>query len=283
MTWNVFALVLFSAACHAGWNTVARKVRGHIPTVWLGLVLACILLIPFAFLSIRSMPIGEVLAVKPLLYILGTGIAHAAYFYFLTRSYAAGGISLVYPLSRGSGVGLTALFAWMLLNEDITWIGALGIVAILAGILMLGKINERANSKAVIFSLATGGTIVAYSLVDKVGANLVPPPFYIWGMMVLTVIILAPFLLWTWKRDTPPEKRSHFRYSVIIGPGAVATYLMILFAYRLAPVSYIAAFREVATVFGAAMGYLLFREPFTVRKGLGVCLIAAGAVFIKLA
>ena len=64
MSWNVFLLVLFSAACHAGWNMGARKVKGHYPTIWLGLVVATILLTPLAFWSIRSIPLKELFSTR---------------------------------------------------------------------------------------------------------------------------------------------------------------------------------------------------------------------------
>ena len=78
------------------------------------------------------------------------------------------------------------------------------------------------------------------------------------------------------------EKRHLLKYGLITGPGAVGTYLLVLFALTLAKVSYIVPTRQISTLFGAAAGYILFKEKFTWRRGVAVLLIAAGAVCIKM-
>ncbi|MBW1815232.1 MAG: hypothetical protein JRJ39_16735 [Deltaproteobacteria bacterium] len=57
-------------------------------------------------------------------YMITTGCIHAVYFTLLGISYQHGEISLVYPIARGSGVGLTAIFASLIFAEKFSLLGA---------------------------------------------------------------------------------------------------------------------------------------------------------------
>ena len=97
----------------------------------------------------------------------------------------------------------------------------------------------------------------------------------------------AGVALWPWMaRRYPGELRQIARryrsYILAIGLGSSVTYLLVLFAYTLGPVSYIVAVREFAVVVGAALGVVFLQERLTWSKGLGVALIVAGLVCIKI-
>ncbi len=59
--------------------------------------------------------------------VVGTGLVHALYTYLLARAYELGELSVVYPIARGTGVGLTSLLAFFYLDEPISRLGALGV------------------------------------------------------------------------------------------------------------------------------------------------------------
>jgi drug/metabolite transporter (DMT)-like permease len=67
----------------------------------------------------------------------------------------------------------------------------------------------------------------------------------------------------------------------LIGPGSMASYLLMLFAYRVGPLGYLIAAREIAVAFGAALGYFILKEKVTPRRLLGVALVVAGLALIK--
>src|SRR5262245_66014738 len=99
MNLSAFALVVAAACLHALWNLAAKRVSGNVGVLWLGLGLAGGLLAPFALPSaVQSFdPAG-------LPYLVATGLIHAASFGLLAAAYRHGELSLVYPLSRGTGV-----------------------------------------------------------------------------------------------------------------------------------------------------------------------------------
>ena len=67
---------------------------------------------------------------------------------------------------------------------------------------------------------------------------------------------------------------------LLIGPGSLLTYLMILFAFRMERVSYVVAVREFAVVIGAAVGIVVLRERFTLAKAVAITGITAGLICI---
>jgi len=280
MELTVFVLVLTAAFLHALWNFAARRASGNLAVMWLGLFMASIFCLPFvlgiwpAMESIRS----------ALPYILATGMIHTFYFGLLSKSYKEGEISLVYPIARGSGVAGTSLAAPIFINEDISSLGTIGIVAISFGIIALGM--QRSNSKkqfrSGIFALLVGCTIVGYSLVDKVGVGRIHPIFYIFSMFILSAFFLSPYILINHRETCKDAWKNMKRYIFLIGPGSMVTYLIILFAFQFGKVSYIVAVREFAVVIGSALGITILGERLTGRKLLGISAITLGLILVKL-
>lgn len=281
MEWTVFVLVLIAAFLHALWNFAARKASGNLAVMWLGLVIASIICLPLALGIWPSME--SIRSALPNM--LATGIIHSLYFWLLSKSYKEGEISFVYPIARGTGVAGTSIGAPIFINEGISSLGTAGIVAITFGIITLGL--DRSDSKkqfnSGILALLVGCTIVGYSLVDKVGVGQIHPVFYIFSMFVLTVLFLLPHILLNHRKTCVDAWKNMKRYILLIGPGSMGTYLIILFAFQSGKVSYIVAAREFAVVIGATLGITFLGEKLTWNKCLGIPAITLGLVLVKLA
>lgn len=61
-----------------------------------------------------------------------------------------------------------------------------------------------------------------------------------------------------------------------------ASYLLVLYALRLAPVSYVAPARELSILFAALLGVAALREGHARPRLLGAALIAFGVVLVAL-
>lgn len=110
------ALVLAAAVFHATWNLFAKRVEDRgAPFVWLFGALSAIIYAPLA--------VVVVLYERPhfgpaeILFMCGSGVLHLGYFLLLQRGYATGDLSLIYPLSRGTGPLLSTAAAIALLGE----------------------------------------------------------------------------------------------------------------------------------------------------------------------
>ena len=281
MSFAVFGLVLLAATLHAVWNLAAKRVAGDLATVWLGLCLGAVLSWPGAALAQQWQP----LTWQGVWYILTTGIIHAWYFGLLARAYAAGDISVVYPVTRGTGVAGTAVVAGWWLHERLSLPGIFGILMVCVGAALIGWSQPQGHGtlRAYLYALLVGISIIGYSVVDKLAVQHVHPVLYISGMFSVAALLLAPYVLWR-QRSAAVLSALPWRLDVwLIGLGSLVTYLLILFAFRLGPASYIVASREFAVVIGSGLGIVVLKERLTARKGLGIAAITLGLVLVKMA
>jgi uncharacterized membrane protein len=241
-------------------------------------VLATIVNIPFLFFLSPE----QIFVTKAWPFILATGIIHAVYFFALAKAYEYGDISVVYPISRGSGIAGTAIIAYLLLQEKISSVGTVGILLISLGTLLLGLTNIR-QKRGIFFSLLVAVMIIGYSIVDKLGVGIMHPLGYIFGLVLLTTIFLAPYILINKQQELLSAMKNMKKYSLIIGLGSGGTYLIILFVFQIVQVSYVVAARELAVAIGALLGFIFLQEQFSAQKLLGIMGIVIGMILIKLA
>lgn len=280
MPLQAFILVLISTVMHAAWNFAVRKASGSLAVLWVGKWFAVALCLPaFCYFPLES---DAVFAAWP--FMAATGLAHTVYFLMLAKAYEEGEISVVYPLARGTGVGGTALAAWILIDERLTIPGMIGIATVLLGIIMLGVADLRTpkNRRSIAYALLVGATIAVYSVVDKQGVSHIHPVHYVFALFLIPGVLLSPYVLLRHRPAVFRAWRGLKTYALCVGPGSMATYLLVLFAMRLGKVSYILAVREFSVVIGAAMGVLFLGERFGWHKAAGVGAIVLGLAMVKL-
>ena len=288
MSGTALSIVLAAAFLHAFWNYLAKKGQNKIAFIWWAVLFSTILFLPMFFYYWPPATISS----AGWSCIVATGIFHALYFWFMGCAYQRGDLSLVYPLFRGSGPLLVPILAVILLKEQLSAPGVLGIFLVVAGIFgihlrsfSIQSIHEiflTTKGGASFWALCTGGTIAGYSLVDKVGVNIVHPPVYIYLMFVITLLLLTPFVFVKVRRDLKTEWKMNKIKILSVGFLQLFTYMMILFALQIGKVSYVAAVREVSIVFSALIGIVLLREKNAPQKLFGAVLICAGVVLIGL-
>ena len=133
------------------------------------------------------------------------------------------------------------------------------------------------------FALLVGAMIVGYSIVDKLGVGIMNPVAYIFGLWIFATLWLTPYVFIYKRRELALAWRDYRKYIFIIGTGSLATYLLILFIYRIAQVSYVVALRESAVAIGAVLGFVFLGEKPTGFKIVGISLIVLGMMAIKMA
>lgn len=273
-----FLLIILAAVLHALWNFTAKKASGNLSVIWIGLLIATFVLIPFLFLLSPK----DIFVFKALPFVLATGTIHAFYFFFLAKAYEHGDISVVYPIARGSAIAGTAIAACLLLQEKISLFGVAGISLISFGVLLLGFINTR-QKRGIFFSVIVAVLIISYSITDKLGVGILHPLAYIFGLTSLTTIFLAPYMLINRKIELSVAFKGMKKYSLIIGLGSIGTYLIILFVFQMTQVSYVVAARESSVVFGAILGIMFLKEEYSTQKIFSIVCIIIGMLLIKIA
>ena len=290
MTGLALTIIILSALCHASWNLLAKTGRNKLVFTWWLLMASVVLYFPM-FLYFRP-PTPFTPAVWSL--VAATSLTHFLYFWFLSRAYELGDLSYVYPLARGSGPAMTPALAVLLIDERLSPAGVLGIVLVVAGIFVIhlpsfslkgltGQFrNFRGDGSQ--WAILTGVTIAVYSLVDKVAVGLIDPPVYIYLMFCGAFFLLTPYVLLNTEAGAlKVEWREHWKSVCLGGFLVVFAYLLVLFAMRMAKVSYVVSVRELSIVFSVLFGIVGLKEKGGLPKIMGAAAIALGVVLIGLA
>ena len=286
MTPLALVLVIVAGAFHVVWNYLAKSSEDKIAFLWIINGVFFVTYLPVFFLLGYSLHLpGRGWLMAGL-----SGLIHAGYFWTLGRAYEGGDLSLVYPLSRGSSVFLVGVLSVPLLGERLSAPGVAGVVTVLLGIFILhmrpGSWKQSllpSRTPGAWWALITGLTITGFSLVDKTGVGILDPVVYMYLVFFFTLIFFTPLAL---KNGIVPIRTVWRRQSgrlFLLGLLMPAAYGMILFAYTLAPVAYVAAAREVRLLFGTLAGAWMLKEERMGHRLSGAGLIVAGVVLISFA
>jgi drug/metabolite transporter (DMT)-like permease len=291
LTSREIALVLVSAALHALWNF---STKGSQSPLAFALLLRAMMAVPLIFV----LPFFDPGAIPDEVWwiVCASVVVHTFYLYWLSKGYESGDLSLVYPIAR-STPALVPLVAVPLLGERLSPVGALGIAVVVLGIWLVHAEGWRWRSLAhrgSRYALLTLTATVGYSLLDKHGmatfaaadwASLVPRALvYLFLLEALGVLPFLPLALrevggaGLWR-----VARTEFRSALGAAIAAIASYTLILEAFRTAYVSYVVAARQSSVLFALALGVILLRERPSRSRLLGVVATLAGVVLVALA
>ncbi|MFL6619984.1 MAG: EamA family transporter [Povalibacter sp.] len=277
--------VLLAAATHATWNLYAKRAAGSRHFVWLFSAASAVLYSPIiAWILITQRPQFEFIHWVAL---VATAFLHLGYSLMLQAGYRASDLSLVYPLARGSGPLLSFFAAVLLLGEPLTWLGVLGVLLVVSGILLVsGLLSEhhKAPRSGIVFGLGTGAFIAAYTINDGWAVKvLLISPFlieYVGNVFRLTVLGPRAYLDRSRVRE---EIREYWKPVLVVSVLGPIGYVLVLYAMRVAPVSHVAPTRELATLIGTYFGARLLRERAAPSRILGALCIVAGVVSLAVA
>jgi drug/metabolite transporter (DMT)-like permease len=299
------ALLLAAAGFHAAANTLIKRAHDKLAFAWWMLGVSSILGLPLCFLIGNVDPPGW-------LFVLTSGLLEAIYFVALTRAYALGDLSQVYPIARGSAQPFTVLWGFLFLGERPSPVGLLGVAVIVAGLYFV-NLPSRSDWKrpllgfrrgAARWALLTGFLISAYSAVDKQGVKFFDPIIYIYLILLVSWIALTPQWFSSARRvaliremqsgewddgclhfvTTWPAQWHSGRAITIIAAGlfGVVAYVLVLAALRISPVSYVGPAREVSVVIGSWIGIRFLGEPGGALRVAASALVAVGVLLIAI-
>ena len=289
MTAFSLVLVLLSAVAHASWNLMLKRAADPEVFAWCLLVVATVLLAPLGVALLLFNSVG----LPGLWFVLVTVVLHVLYFNLLARGYAQGDLSLVYPVARGMGPMLVPVLAVVFLNETIEPLAIAGIAAIIGGIYTIswwGNFHQVLRSPLLFlrstgmrYAVLTGLTIAAYSIVDKEGVGHIQPLLYMYFLSFGTAVMLAPYILFhKGAAAVRTEWRANAVPITVAGLLTFTAYGLVLTAFSLSRVSYVAPAREVGIVIGVLMGVYLLKEPFVGGRLLGSGFIVGGLALVAL-
>jgi drug/metabolite transporter (DMT)-like permease len=276
---SILTAVLFGALLHAAWNVFIRAAADkELNTVLVagGAAVLSACWLPFAALpAAASWP-----------YLLASALIHVVYFSFVARLYRSTDLSLAYPIMRGSAPAFSAIVAMPFVQESPSRCGWAGLLLISLGILLLVGDTRRSGEfrfSSTALAFANAGVIVAYTLVDGVGARLSGhPASYTGWLFFLTAIPLLGMYLAKQGRKGAEELRRNWVKGVMGGACSLGSYGLALWAMTLAPIALVAALRETSVVFGTLIAAGFLGERVSHLRYVSILVVTAGAVTIKM-
>ncbi|WP_223690350.1 DMT family transporter [Leifsonia poae] len=280
-------LVIVAAFAHAAWNLASKRASATgAPFILLGAVASTVLWAPVAGVEAAF---GEV-DLRWLL--LGSGVSaliHVGYMWVLQRGYAAGDISVVYPMARGTGPLLSVVFAILLFHEHPSALALAGAAVVIAGIVGIGLSTSlpasagRLLGPGIAYGLLTGVAIAVYTLWDAFTVTDlgVSPVLFMVGCSLGEVVVLAPVAVQ--RRPEVAAVWRRYRWQVIVvGVLSPLSYVLVLSAIRLAPVSVVAPTRELSVVLVSLAGWLILKEPKPAQRMAGAIVVLGGVAMLAL-
>ncbi len=285
---SALALVILAGLIHASWNIAAKKAGGDARfACFTGLVM-----------MVFWAPLGLWLGWQQLLtwgraewlLVAVSGVLHLAYYLILLRGYRQADLTVVYPMARGSGPLLSSLAALALLGETVSALGLWGIASVVVGVFFVAGGTEilRATHDprrqqrvraGLGYGLLTGLFIAAYTVLDgyAVKVLLLSPILLDYVGNLVRLAILAPVTL----RDRAAVVdlwRRQWKYATLVGIISPVSYVLVLYAVQVAPLSHVAPAREVSMLFAALLGGHMLGEGDRVPRLLGALFMAVGVM-----
>lgn len=234
-----------------------------------------------ALLAVPALLTGGVSS-EAIPFIVGSAALELAYFVLLARAYVDGEVSVIYPIARGSAPVVVLVFGAIALNERVPFGAAVGVLAIAAGVFLVGWGAFRFRMEAeiapplrdLLFGLAIGLVIASYTLVDSEAVEHADPIAYL-ALVIAPCALAYPFVAKT-RPDLSPR-------TALTAAATFGAFLMVLAAFRLAPAAPVAAVRETSVVIAAILAAVVLHEHVGPRRIGGAILVAAGVAAIVLA
>ena len=282
MSLLAIGILLISAVLHTSWNLLIKQAEDkYIVTYWMVTFGGMFALIALFFTGPppREMWIFAVISV----------LVEVLYFITLSYAYHDNDFSLVYPVARGAAPAFLTLWSFLFLQERLTTGGLIGLALIIAGLAIIGIHTltrahvTHVHFKGVAIALFIALLISIYSAIDGSAVKNGYAIPYVMSMFALVPFVTTPLIFrqYEWSRIKASLVNGPIRVP-LAGVLGVLAYLLAVFAFSIAPLSYAGAVREVSVVFGALTGWWLLNERLGHVRVIGALVIFAGIFIIAM-
>ncbi|TAM82030.1 MAG: multidrug DMT transporter permease [Candidimonas sp.] len=288
MPLHLFLLILLAAVLHATWNLVSKRAAAAGASfVFAYRLFSTVLFAPWVAYVLWFDDMTWNLAVVG--FILLSSVLHLCYGLCLQRGYQAGDLSVVYPIARGTGPLLATGGAFMLLGEQATASGLIGIACVVGGVLLIAtqarwQLFLKPQAWVGVRWGATIGVFIAcYTLSDAYSVKVlgIAPVVLDWMAGVGITCMMAP-AAWVQRDVVRRKMRGQWKLAFIVGLLSPTAYILVLYALRHgAPVSLAAPLRETSLMVATLAGYFILKEKVGPIRWLGCLVILAGVVALS--
>lgn len=289
---SALALVIVAGLIHACWNIAAKKAGGDARFAFFTSVCMTLVWAPVGLWAAWGVVPGW--GSREWTLIVVSGVLHVLYYVILLRGYRAADLTVVYPLARGSGPLLSSLVAIVFLGEKISAFGVAGIAGVVVGVFLIAggpgllraahdPLQRQRIYTGMLYGLLTGAFIASYTVVDGYAVKfaLMSPILVDYMANFVRLFLLAP----VWLRNRPAAAllwQKQWKYALLIGAVSPVSYIMVLYALQVAPLSHVAPAREVSMLFAALIGGHLLGEGDRLQRIFGALCIGVGVMALAL-
>jgi drug/metabolite transporter (DMT)-like permease len=290
LTIIVLVLIISAAFLHAMWNLAAKKAGGD---ARFSAFFGCLMAVLWAPICIwMSLDILPKWGLREWLIIAVSGVVQYIYSVVLLRGYRLSDLTIVYPVARGSAPVITVAVALLFFNESLSLTSAIGVGAIILGVFaiaggprLLMRSSDATKQKikftnvrvGVLYGFVTGLLITAYTAIDAYAVKLLfisPILLNYYGNLCRLPLMMTVIF-----RDVDESAklwRKQWKYAAFVAVFSPVSYVMVLYALKLAPLSQVAPARELSMLFAVVLGGQLLGEKDRLMRVIGAISIALG-------
>ena len=266
-------LALTAAVLHASWNLLVKQSTDRRLALWgqftIGGILSAIALITWALVGSLPHIAWE--------WALVSGATHVPYLMLLSRAYDRGDFSMSYPIVRGAGALAAAAGGVLFLNDTLSLTSTIGILLAVLGLFVLAK---SGSWNVVGAALTVASTIAVYSVVDGHGTRQSQPVAYALALNIAAAVFVSLYASVRSHKQMIPTMRANWKIMGAAGVFSTVAYMLVMIAYRHAPVGYVASLRESSVVIAAFAGWKMLVEGDHRRRITSAAIVLVGLVVL---
>ena len=266
----IFIIILFAAACHAGWSSIVKSknslaIMGITSVVEIVFFTPLVFYVPFPPLEIWY-------------FIISSVILHGFYRLSVVYSYKFGDLSFVYPIARGGSSLIIAIITLIFLDEKISLICLTSILIVCIGIFLI-YYNQKIkfNFPAFFLAMSTAFLIAIYTIVDGYGIRLSYNKFsYLYWMLLLNGVPILLFSIYSKEKPLKNIDLKFICWGVLAGILAILSYCLVVWSMQYLEIAYVSSIREASIIFATLIGFLLLNEKQAKNRLIPSGLIVIG-------
>ena len=288
---SAILLVLVSAAMHAFRNFFNKKALDKQAFVWWYEVLGIIFFTPLFLFTLLHEGTNTHISIS---FIFLSGFVHFIYWYFLTKALEKGDLSLIYPIMRSSPA-LVLIFSIIILGENVSALGVAGILLVAIGVYIINMeslvfselfrpFRAMIRDRAIQFAFLTLFSVAGYTLVDKLAVSQMHPVVFAYIYPWISLSLFSSYIFKVKPNDVlKKEWRTHKGSILICGVLSIFGYFLILVAFTMERMSYVAGLRQLSIVFAVLLGGQILKEKNKRIRIAASIIIFIGAYLIIIA
>ena len=267
------SLALLAAFLHATWNIVVKQTGDRFLALWAQFVFAGSL----AFIAL----VGWTLFFTPpniaWWWSIFSGCGHLPYVMLLAKAYDKNDFSLTYPIARGAGALSAAILGLIFLGDNLSALSMAGIAVVIFGLWVLVS-GQPINN--IFPALGVAATIGIYSVVDAYGARNSDAVAFALSVFVSGATTITLWALVTRAKELKTFLAAEWKPALFGGIMSISGYSMVVYAFSLAPVGYVATMRESSVIIAALAGWKYLKEDDHKRRLTSAMIVVVGLVVL---